>query len=55
MSEIEIRCAAKAEAQLGEGPVWDEARGRLWWVDIKGRRVHWLDVASGAPTRPATV
>ncbi|MBS0410566.1 MAG: SMP-30/gluconolactonase/LRE family protein [Proteobacteria bacterium] len=49
MTEIEIRCAAKAEAQLGEGPVWDEARGRLWWLDIKGRRVHWLDVASGAP------
>lgn len=25
---------------LGEGPVWDERDGTLWWVDIEGKRLH---------------
>lgn len=33
-------------AELGEGPVW--TGGVLWFVDIKGRRVHRYDPASGA-------
>jgi len=34
---------------LGEGPWWDAAEQRLWWVDIKGRRVRnaTLDGAEG--------
>lgn len=27
-------------AVLGEGPLWDEKRGVLWWVDIVGGQVH---------------
>lgn len=43
-----VRLAFEAADILGEGPVWDAALGRLWWVDIKGGRLHWLAPASGA-------
>lgn len=32
---------------LGESPVWDPASGSLFWVDIAGRRVRRLHLASG--------
>jgi sugar lactone lactonase YvrE len=36
-----------ARASLGEGPVWDDREGCLWWVDILGETVHRTDPASG--------
>jgi sugar lactone lactonase YvrE len=33
--------AVDAADQLGEGPCWVAAEGRLYWFDIKGRRLHW--------------
>ena len=27
-------------AQLGEGPCWDPAESVLWWIDVKGKRLH---------------
>ncbi len=39
--------ALDAGAELAEGPVWDDRAGRLVWVDIIGRAVHFLDPATG--------
>lgn len=45
MSEAELIWDLGAE--LGEGPVWDDARRALWFVDIKGRRLHCYTPATG--------
>ncbi len=37
---VEAEVAVDAHAQLGEGPVWDEASGQLIWVDIMAGLVH---------------
>ncbi|MEU6913606.1 SMP-30/gluconolactonase/LRE family protein [Streptomyces olindensis] len=42
--------AVRAEAELGEGPTWDAAAGRLLWIDILGSRVHTYDPATGHRT-----
>ena len=43
MAEIlapEVHCAFAAGAVLGEGPVWVADEQALYWLDIKGRRIH---------------
>ncbi|MEV5971528.1 SMP-30/gluconolactonase/LRE family protein [Streptomyces sp. NPDC051921] len=49
-----IEVAVREHAELGEGPTWDPASGRLVWVDILGSRVHTYDPASGLRTVLAT-
>jgi len=39
----EVRCVASPHAQVGEGPVWDDREGVLWWVDIKQPRLFRYD------------
>jgi sugar lactone lactonase YvrE len=41
----EVRNVWALQAELGEGPVW--AGGALWFVDIKRRKLHRYDPASG--------
>jgi sugar lactone lactonase YvrE len=42
-----IDCVVDCRCTLGEGFVWDETAGRLWWTDIPARRIWSLDRASG--------
>jgi sugar lactone lactonase YvrE len=41
-------CVADVKAVLGEGPVWVEREGALYWVDIKGYKVFRYTVDGGA-------
>ena len=55
-----IECVVDARNELGEGPLWDPAAERLFWIDITAHQLHayrpgdgdrtsWdLDVAPGA-------
>jgi len=36
----EVNIAWRTRAELGEGPIWDESRRVLWWVDIEQSRLH---------------
>lgn len=42
-----ITCLVDAQAQVGEGPVWDPVDALLWWTDINGRRMHRFDPRTG--------
>jgi sugar lactone lactonase YvrE len=40
MNAIEPRCLWEVQATLGEGVLWHAATDRVYFVDIKGRRIH---------------
>ncbi len=41
------RLLLDARAEVGEGPVWDDRRGCLWWVDIPPGLIHETDPETG--------
>lgn len=48
--EVSLPVAAvlAADSKLGEGVLWDDARGVVWFVDIKRRRLWHFDPATGS-------
>ncbi|MBI1337585.1 MAG: SMP-30/gluconolactonase/LRE family protein [Phycisphaera sp.] len=38
-----VTCVLDAKATLGEGAVWDDRAGLLYWVDIEGCKLHAFD------------
>lgn len=42
-----VEVAVRAEALLGEGPLWSAREGRLLWVDILAPAIHVSDPATG--------
>lgn len=42
-----VECVLRADALLGEGPVWSVREQVLYWVDIRAPALHRLDPATG--------
>lgn len=46
-NENAVEVVERAQALVGEGPVWIAAQARLFWVDIKGLKIHAADPSTG--------
>ena len=46
MGDTPVEVALSVRAQHAEGPLWDAATARLWWIDITAERVHCFDPKS---------
>src|SRR5438270_1868173 len=44
--ELTAELVLDVDAQLGEGPLWDDTNGTLVWVDIMGQAVHRFEPAT---------
>jgi sugar lactone lactonase YvrE len=54
-TDVKLVCDAKAE--LGEGPIWSQRDQAVYWVDIKGRKLHryGLDGATASWPMPENI
>lgn len=46
---LRIELLSDAKASLGEGPLWDVAEQRLYWIDSLGKRIHRCDARGAGP------
>ena len=42
-----VTCCVRAEATLGEGPLWDPVRERIYWFDIQNKSLFWWRPGNG--------
>jgi sugar lactone lactonase YvrE len=54
MGDTAVEVTLTIRAEHAEGPLWDAATARLWWVDITGQRVHTFDPATDSHSSWAT-
>ena len=54
MGDTQVEVALSVRAEHAEGPLWDAATARLWWVDITAERVHCFDPKSSEDRSWAT-
>ncbi len=43
-----VSVVARVDTRLGEGPCWDEASGRLYWVDMLSNTLHFWSAGKDA-------
>jgi sugar lactone lactonase YvrE len=43
MANLTVEVAFHHPSELGEGAIWDEQQGVLYWVDIIGNKVNRFD------------
>ncbi len=46
----DVEVVVDAKAAVGESPVWDPARSRLFWLDMRNQLLHTFDARSGDDT-----